>query len=168
MMWYCDVTASASLAWEVEAADRLGKGNVLAFPTDTLYGLAVDPRSASAVSRLYRIKGRAVDEAVPLIAADVGQLDACRTPLTPIARMLIDHFWPGPLTLVVPAWNGLCPELLGGRDTVAVRVPNHAVARAIAGAFGHPITSTSANRSGQPGTADPAEVRRVLGAELDG
>ncbi len=168
MMWYCDVTANVSKTWETEAADQLGKGHVLAFPTDTLYGLAADPRNASAVGKLYRIKGRAVDEAVPLIAADVGQLDACRTELPPIARRLMDHFWPGPLTLVVPAWGGLCPELLGGRNTVAVRVPDHPIARAIARAFGHPITSTSANRSGQPGTADPAEVRRVLGAQLDG
>lgn len=167
-MWYCDVTAHASETWALEAANRLGTGQVLAFPTDTLYGLAADPRNPSAVGRLYRIKGRAVDEAVPLIAADVGQLDACRAVLPPIARSLIEHFWPGPLTLVVPAWDGLCPALLGGRNTVAVRVPDHDVARAIARAFGYPITSTSANRSGQPGTADPGEVRRVLGTQLDG
>lgn len=168
MMWYCDVQTDAAGNWEAVAADWLRRGCVLAFPTDTLYGLAADPRNASAVNRLYRIKGRAVDEAVPLVAADVGQLDECGAELTPIARVLSGHFWPGPLTLVIPAWTGLCPELLAGRDTVAVRVPDHAIARRLARAFGHPVTSTSANRSGRPATRLPAEVVRELGEDLDG
>jgi L-threonylcarbamoyladenylate synthase len=160
--------ASADGLWAVEAAARLREGAVIACPTDTLYGLAADPRLSLAIERLYRIKGRAVDQAIPLIAASLGQLETCGAVLTPAARRLADAFWPGPLTIVVAAWPGLCPEALAGGATVAVRVPDHAAAIALAAALGHPVTSTSANRSGDPPTTDPAVVAAALGGGLDG
>lgn len=169
-MWRHVVTpgTSSTTVWLDVAARTLADGGVVAYPTDTLYGLGADPRDPQAIARLYRIKGRGVDQALPLIAGSLGQLRASGAVLSPLALRLAQVFWPGPLTLVLGAWPGLCADTLAGRDTVAVRVPDHPVAIALAGALGYPITSTSANRSGDRPTADPDEVGRVLGADLDG
>jgi len=148
------------------AADLLRRGAVVAYPTDTLYGLAADPASAQAVEQLYRIKGRPVDQAIPLIAADVAQVERYAGALAPAVRRLGAEFWPGPLTIILPAWAGLAPGLDAGTGTVAVRVPAHPVACALARAFGAPVTSTSANRSGAPGTSSPEAVRLSLGDDL--
>ena len=145
----------------------LRAGGVVAYATDTLYGLGVDPSNARAVEQLYRIKGRAVDQAIPLIAASLAQVEASAGTLAPLARRLAERCWPGPLTLVVPAWPGLADGVHGGTKTVAVRVPAHAVARALAAGLGGPITSTSANRSGEPPTALPDVVAKTLGALID-
>ena len=149
------------------AAAIVRDGGVVAYPTDTLYGLAANPASAAAMAQLYRIKGRPVDRAVPLIAAGIEQVEAAGGALGPASRRLAACFWPGPLTLVIPAWPGLDAGVHAGRGTVAIRVPDHPVARMLAGACGWPITSTSANRSGGAATMDPVEVRRELGEELD-
>jgi len=150
------------------AAGILRAGGVVAYPTDTLYGLAANPGNADAIAQLYRIKGRPVDLAIPLIASGIGQLEEAGGALSPVARRLAAAWWPGPLTIVVPAWPGLDPGVHGGRGTVAVRVPDHAVARMLAELCGWPITSTSANVSGTAATRDPAAVREALGASLDG
>ena len=153
------------------AVALLRLGNVVAYPTDTLYGLAADPASERAVEQLYRIKGRQVDQAIPLIAADLAQVERCAGPLTAGVHRLGERFWPGPLTVIVPAWAGLAGALHAETGTVAIRVPAHPVACALARAFGAPITSTSANRSGAPATNVPEEVRvelrEDLGAILD-
>jgi len=150
------------------AAVILREGGIVAYPTDTLYGLAADPRSAAAMAQLYRIKGRPVELAVPIIAAGIEQVEACGGVLSEAARRLAAAFWPGPFTLVLTAWPGLDPSVHAGRGTVAVRVPDHAVARLLAEDCGWPITSTSANRSGKPATNHPGEVRAAFGADLDG
>ena len=149
------------------AAALLRSGGLVAYPTDTLYGLAADPRHERAVSELYRIKGRLVDRALPLIAADLDQIERLAGPFDRRHRELADAFWPGPLSLVVAAWPGLSAALLAGLETVAVRVPNHALARGLARALGHPITSTSANRSGCPPTAEPDEVESAFRTGVD-
>ena len=150
------------------AAGLLRAGGVVAYPTDTLYGLAANPYDAAAIAQLYRIKGRPVELAIPLIAAGVDQIESAGGVLTPLARRLAAAWWPGPLTIVLPAWPGLDPSLQAGRGTVAIRVPDHAVARMLADLCGWPITSTSANVSGAAATQDPAVVRSALGASLDG
>jgi L-threonylcarbamoyladenylate synthase len=149
------------------AAEQLRGGMVVAYPTDTLYGLAADPASVRAIQQLYRMKGRQVDQAIPLIAADLSQVERCTGPFPGTLRLLGERFWPGPLTLIVPAWPGLAPLLHGGTGTVAIRVPAHEVARALARAFGGPITSTSANRSGEPPSNSPDVVRDALGTDLE-
>jgi len=149
------------------AASILRDGGIVAYPTDTLYGLAADPGSAAAMAQLYRIKGRPVDLAIPLIASGLEQIEAAGGELGPATRRLAEVFWPGPLTLILPGWAGLDARVHAGLGTVAVRVPDHPVARMLAALCGWPITSTSANRSGAPATRDPGEVRRVLGDELD-
>ncbi len=145
------------------AAGALRRGLVVAYPTDTLYGLAVDPASADAVTRLFALKGRALDKAIPLIAADLDQVRAWTT-MTPLAERLAAAFWPGPLTLVVASSERLDARVRGESGTVAIRVPDQAIARQLAAAVGRPLTSTSANPSGVPATADPDEVARALPA----
>jgi L-threonylcarbamoyladenylate synthase len=150
-----------------EAAKWIRAGGVVAIPTDTLYALAVDPFSAAAVERLFSVKGRAAERAVPLIAADAAQIAAFLGPLSDAAARLADRFWPGPLTLLVQAPPTLAKDVTGGTGRVGVRVPDDAVARAICRAAGLPVTATSANISGQPASSDPDEVERTLGARID-
>lgn len=142
------------------AADWLAAGGIVAFPTDTYYGLAVDPGSADAVRLLFDIKGRDGAMALPLVAASDAQVrEAIGLPAGASAR-LAARFWPGPLSLVLDAPAAIARDVTGGRGTVAVRVPAHAVARALPAAFGAPVTATSANRSGWP----PAETAAGIGA----
>ncbi len=143
------------------AADLIRAGSIVAYPTDTLYGLAVDPRNAAAVQRLYVLKGRPETSALTLIAADVAQAGRAAH-FTPSAEALARTWWPGPLTIVVRAAAGLAPATLAGGRTVGLRVPDHAVAVALARAAGFCITATSANRSGDPAPASPAEVIAAL------
>jgi L-threonylcarbamoyladenylate synthase len=150
-----------------EAAKWIRMGGLVALPTDTLYGLAADPFRADAVARVLTVKGRPEGRALPLIAADADQIAAHLSPLSPVAQRLAAKFWPGPLTLLIPAPAALARDVTGDTGRVAVRVPAHDVARAICRAADRPITATSANRSGQPATADPAEVERALGEDID-
>ena len=149
------------------AAGAIRAGGIVAVPTDTLYGLAADPFSAEAVGRLFSIKDRALDRALPLIAADVAQIVAQLGELSPLARLLAERFWPGPLTLLVPAPDTMVRDVSGGTGRVGVRVPAHAVARGLCRASGGVLTATSANISGRPATGDPEEVVASLGPHVD-
>jgi len=143
------------------AARFLRDGRVVAFPTDTLYGLAVDPRNTAAVLRLYELKGRAETSALTLIAADVSQAEQCAS-FGGKGRALADAWWPGPLTIVATATSAVAREVLAGGNTVGVRVPDHAIARALAQTFGFCITATSANRSGEPPAVTATDVLAAL------
>ena len=136
-------------------------GLIVAYPTDTLYGLAVDPRNAAAVQRLFALKGRPETSALTLIAADVAQARQAAH-LTPAAERLARAWWPGPLTIVLPAEPVLAPAALAGGRTVGVRVPDHAVAVALAQEASFAITATSANRSGASPPASADAVRAAL------
>jgi L-threonylcarbamoyladenylate synthase len=149
------------------AVTVLNRGGVVAYPTDTQYGLAVDPRSGAAVQRLFDLKGRPADLAIPLIAGDLSQVEQVAAVITAPARRLIERFWPGPLTLILPAAACLAVAIHGGRRTVAVRVPDHLVARALAAGFKFPVTSTSANQSGKPPAVTADEVLAGVGQDLD-
>src|SRR3954468_4564822 len=122
-----------------EAAEMIRRGLVVAYPTDTLYGLAVDPRNAEAVSRLYDLKGRAETSALTLIAADLAHVRAAAE-MTAQAERLATRWWPGPLTIVLRARGIIARETLAGGTTVGVRVPGHAVAVALARDSGFAIT----------------------------
>jgi L-threonylcarbamoyladenylate synthase len=150
-----------------EAAQWIVSGGVVALPTDTLYGLAADPFSSAAVARVFAVKGRAAERALPLIAADVQQIAAHLGPLSAIAAGLAARFWPGPLTLLVAAPRGIARDVTGGTGRVGVRVPADDVARAICAAAGRPVTATSANVSGEPAPADPDLVEQSLGDRID-
>jgi L-threonylcarbamoyladenylate synthase len=150
-----------------EAAKWILNGGLVALPTDTLYGLAADPFSSDAVARVFAVKGRSAERALPLIAADISQVTAHLSRLSEFAQRLVHRFWPGPLTLLVPAPAALARDVTGGTGKVGVRVPADAVARAICAEAGRPITATSANISGEPATSDPDQVERSLGDRLD-
>lgn len=149
------------------AIEAIHSGGVVAFPTDTLYGLAVDPRSKAAIEKLYSIKQRSPLVAVPLIAESTRQVIDHVGTLTPLAEKLAQQFWPGPLTLVIPASSELCEAVHRGTRHVAVRVPDHLVARELARLAGHAITSTSANLSGAEPASSADEVWAALGDQID-
>lgn len=145
------------------AAAWLASGGIVAFPTDTVYGLAVNIRDVAAVRRLFDLKGRPARAALPIIASSVAQVVAATGPLSAREATLAAACWPGPLSIVrdAPEWAPV--EVHGGHRTLAIRVPDHRVARALAEAFGDVVAATSANHSGEP----PAESAADLGALAD-
>jgi len=150
-----------------DAVLAIRRGGVVAIPTDTLYGLAVDPFRAEAVERLFAVKGRDASQALLLIAADVDQVRTSIGDLSPLAARLGSRFWPGPLTLLLAPPATLPPAVSAGTSRVGVRVPAHAVARALCATFGGPLTATSANISGDPASASPDDIARTLGDRID-
>ena len=152
----------------IKAAVRaIRDGGIVAMPTDTLYGLAANPFDTAALAAIQRVKERPTERAIPLVAADVDQIAATLGVLPLLARLLALRFWPGPLTMLMQAPERLPAEVTGGTGRVGVRVPAHAVARALCAACGTPLTATSANKSGRPATNDPDVVAESLGAEID-
>jgi L-threonylcarbamoyladenylate synthase len=152
---------TASGAWLEEAAAAVAAGLVVAFPTDTLYGLAADPRSTVAMARLFDLKGRAGAHVVALAASDLAQVRQV-VEVDGVAERLAAAFWPGPLTLVLRPLGTLAPAVLGGTGGVGIRVPDHPVARGLARLFGCPVTATSANRTGEPASTSPDDVAHAL------
>ncbi len=148
-----------------EAVAALRAGQLVVFPTETFYGIAADPQSPSALNKLFAIKGREPDKPIALIAADSDAAFSIASHVPEIARRLAAAFWPGPLTLVLPARSGM-HEALKGPNGVGVRVSPHPIAHALAAAFGRPITATSANLSGAPAIADVAELREVFRGKI--
>ena len=150
-----------------EAAKWIRAGGLVALPTDTFYGLAADPFQADAVARVFAVKGRDAGQALPLVAADMDQIAAHLGTLSSTGNRLAARFWPGPLTLLISAPAVLARKVTGDTGRVGVRVPAHDIARSICRAADRPIIATSANRSGRPATADPDEVERTLGDDVD-
>jgi L-threonylcarbamoyladenylate synthase len=165
------VDASAPDPVSLEAAAAIIRsGGLVIVPTDTLYGLAADPANAEAVRRIFSVKGRSHGEPLPLIAADTAQVVQFVGPLPPAARQLANRFWPGPLTLLLPAAASIADEVTGGTGRVGVRVPDHVVAKELCRACRHPLTATSANLSGHPPSEDPNLVAQAFGgrqSEID-
>jgi L-threonylcarbamoyladenylate synthase len=143
----------------------IARGGIVAFPTETFYALGADPAREDGVAAIFAAKGRAAGEALPLIAADVQAARRVAAEWSDRADRLATAFWPGPLTIVVPVRAGaVVPGVTAGRDTIAVRVPGHPLARALAAAAPDGLlTATSANRSGSPALSTADEVERVLG-----
>jgi L-threonylcarbamoyladenylate synthase len=144
-----------------EAAEMIRDGLVVAYPTDTLYGLAVDPRNTEAVRRLFELKGRPASSALTLIAADMADVRAVAD-MTADAERLAARWWPGPLTIVVRARAILARETLAGGESVGIRIPDHAVAVALARAAGFCMTATSANKSGATAASSADAVLSAL------
>ena len=144
------------------AADLVAAGEVVAYPTETSYGLAVSAHDGSAVDRLLEVKGRAGDQPIGLIVASQAMFDPLVSDLPRLARGLIDRHWPGPLTIVLQSAVRLPAPLMSNGDEVGVRQSSHPIAQALCSAVGVPITATSANQSGKP----PAMTARE--AMLDG
>lgn len=146
-------------------AGSLGEGAAVVYPTDTLYGLGVDPFSRDALQRLLLLKGRGEGKPVPLLLDDASRAAPLVRGVPPRAGRLMERFWPGALTVVLPASPAVPEGVTGGTGTVGLRVPDHPVARALAAAAGGAVTGTSANRSGGPCAWKTAEE---LLAEFEG
>ena len=150
-----------------KALQILKSGGVVALPTDTLYGLGVDVFAELALQRVFAIKGRPPELALPVLVADWEQAQLVIDGVTEVGRRLAQRFWPGPLTLVLPASPRLSVLVTGGRDTVAVRMPDHWVPLALAAQLGAPITGTSANRSGKADLLTVNAVETHLDHQVD-
>lgn len=147
-------------------AEVLRGGGIVAYPTETFYGLGALARDASAVARLAGAKGRPDGKPLPLVAADRAQAEEVAE-LDDAAVRLAEAFWPGPLTLVLPARGGLPPEITAGTGTVGIRVSGSEVARALARAAGAALVSTSANPAGGPPPMRAEDLEPGLRARLD-
>ncbi|MBI3319674.1 MAG: threonylcarbamoyl-AMP synthase [Candidatus Omnitrophica bacterium] len=141
-----------------EAAALLRAGGLVAFPTETVYGLGADAGNPKAIDRLNRVKGRPPEKPYSIHLHDAAQIREFVEVVPPIAQRLMDQFWPGPLTIVIPAKHG---------GTVGFRLPNHPVARAFLKACGRAVVAPSANRSGFPPPTDGQEVRAALDTQFD-
>nr|WP_040925124.1 L-threonylcarbamoyladenylate synthase [Saccharibacillus kuerlensis] len=151
------------------AAASLAEGKLIAFPTETVYGLGADARSTEAVEGIFEAKGRPSDNPLIVHIADRAELDAFVQGVSEADEKLMDAFWPGPLTLVLPVRPGaLSPKVTAGLDTVAVRMPDHGIALALIAASGCPLAAPSANRSGRPSPTLASHVREDLDGRIDG
>ena len=143
------------------------KGGIVAFPTDTVYGLGADPLNAQAVAKIYKVKRRPSNLPLPLLLAEKSELLKVAIVVPEIAWQLAERFLPGGLTLVLRKSPWVPSAVTAGGDTVAVRIPDHPVPIALIRGLGTPIVGTSANLSGKPSPVTAAEVREQLGAEVD-
>lgn len=150
-----------------QAVRILSRGGVVAFPTDTVYGVGAPGFNPAAVAKLYAVKDRPRHMAIPLLLGRAEDVATVTTSAPPAAWMLIRRYWPGALTLVLRR-SGLVPNVVtAGGDTVAVRLPDHAVPRALAGSLGMPLAATSANLSGRRSPVTAAEVLADLGDRVE-
>ena len=151
-----------------EAAALLRRGGIVAYPTETFYGLGALAGCPEALARLAAGKLRPAGKPLPLIGADEAQVTAVASLEDPVARRLAARFWPGPLTLVLPAAGDLSPVITAGGATVGIRIPGDAVARELARRAGGALVSTSANLAGEPPVTTPGELSPELLASIDG
>lgn len=149
------------------AARVLNKAGLVAFPTETCYGLAADPFNERALYTLFQVKNRSFKKPVLLLIDDLSLLETLVARIPEIYLPLIERYWPGPLTLIFPARPELSPLLTGGTGTVGVRISPHPLARQLIQAFGRAITATSANLSGLPPACSAAEIRSQFGEKVD-
>lgn len=147
-----------------QALETLNSGGLVAFPTDTVYGVGALAFDAAAVESIYAAKDRPVEKAIPILIGGPEDLDKVTAAIPPMAAKLAARFWPGPLTLVVPKHSDL-PDVVSTTPTVGVRVPDHPVARALLRAAG-PMAVTSANISGEASPSTAEEVNRQLNGRI--
>ncbi|VAW42067.1 Threonylcarbamoyl-AMP synthase [hydrothermal vent metagenome] len=150
-----------------EAAAIILEGGIVAFPTETYYGLAVDPFNRQALDRLFALKQRSLSKPVLTIIENQAQLSTITTGIPPRFNPLMARFWPGPLTLIFDARSELPARITAASGTIGARISSHSLAHALVKAVGRPITATSANISGQPPALDAARLRAIFGRGLD-
>ncbi len=150
------------------AAQHIARGQVVAYPTEAVYGLGCDPQNLSAVQAVLELKARDAHKGFIVIAASVDQLTNYMQPPNASELERLNAAWPGPVTFIVKAKIDLPNLLTGGRDTIAVRVSSHPVVVSLCNACGHALISTSANLSGQPALTTPVEVQNIFGESLAG
>ncbi len=145
----------------------LKRGGIVAFPTDTVYGLGACANRYQAVERVYQVKERPRSMALPLLLARTSQISEVAEPVPPVAWLLADHFLPGALTIVLHKSSSVPDIITAGGLTVAVRIPDHPIPVALADGLGMPIVGTSANLSGKPSVLTADEVYSQFGEKID-
>ncbi|HUK57372.1 MAG TPA: L-threonylcarbamoyladenylate synthase [Nitrospiria bacterium] len=149
------------------AVQRIKSGGMIAYPTETFYGLGVDPLDAAAVERLFTVKGREPGKPIMIVVDEIKRAEGVIGTISPEAWDLMRRFWPGPLTLLLAASSRLPSAVTGGCGKVGIRVPSHPVALRLLQSLRQPLTATSANRSGEPGATTAQNVYETLGPDLD-
>jgi tRNA threonylcarbamoyl adenosine modification protein (Sua5/YciO/YrdC/YwlC family) len=165
MQWLDLKRPSPSLAKQV--ADLLGDGGVVAFPTDTVYGLGCSGRSRRGLQRLRLVKGSTRQAPYILLIGGAAWAMSLARRVTPLAEDLMRRYWPGPLSIVFDAADDVSDEITCGRGTVALRFPACAWCVSLCRELGEPVASTSANLAGETPVADAREISRILGDRLD-
>ncbi|MCK5070107.1 MAG: threonylcarbamoyl-AMP synthase [Desulfocapsa sp.] len=148
------------------ALKSLKQGGIVAYPTETFYGLAVDSNNEKAITALYHLKKRDPHKPLSLIVPDVESISKFVSSIPEVYHELIDSFWPGPLTLIFPVNKKLSPLLIGGGDSVAIRVSSHPVAQTLCSEWGAALTATSANLSGHQPLNTALDVKRLWGKQI--
>jgi L-threonylcarbamoyladenylate synthase len=149
-----------------EIVSLLRSGGIIAFPTDTAYGLGADPFNNAAVDRIFQIKGRSETKPILLLVSSVAMAESVTEPAS-VFHELAQQFWPGPLTVILPAAKSVPLKVTAGTETVGVRWPVADFATRLVKRFGQPITATSANQSGLPSAITAEEVRLQLDDSID-
>ena len=142
-------------------------GGIVAYPTETFYGLAVDPLNDQAISALYTLKKRDRRKPLSLLVPDKAVLSSYIRFFPPIYQSLTESFWPGPLTLIFPAQPDTSLMLRGGGDTLAIRISSHPVAQKFCSLWGGALTATSANESGKPPLESAVQLKNLWGEGID-
>ena len=150
-----------------EAVDALRRGDVIVFPTETLYGLGADALNGEAVEKVFQLKGRDPRNPISVLVADPEMLNALIAEVPPVAQKLMECFWPGPLTLVLPARRGIPKPLRNASDGVGVRISSHPIATQLVKALGRPLTATSANPSGKKPARALHEARSYFAGKIE-
>jgi L-threonylcarbamoyladenylate synthase len=149
------------------AIASLKSGNVIVFPTETVYGLGADALNPAAVEKVFQLKGRNPNSPIPVIVADQAMLQGVVEKIPPVARTLMEQFWPGPLTLVLPAAPGMPKQLLNRTGGVGVRISSQLIATGLAQSFGRPLTATSANPSGQQAASTIEQAQNYFASDIE-
>lgn len=158
------IEARAEMARAVAALER---GEVIVFPTETLYGLGADALNPAAVDTVFQLKGRNPDSPIPVLVADRAMLSSLVSDVPPLAEKLIGRFWPGPLTIILPARSDIPRPLANANGGVGVRISSGAVAADLVHAFGRPVTATSANPSRQSPARTVQHARKYFSGRID-
>ncbi|MEH7455871.1 L-threonylcarbamoyladenylate synthase [Bacillus sp. JJ1127] len=151
-----------------EAARLLRENEAVAFPTETVYGLGANAMNDEAIAKIFEAKGRPGDNPLIVHIGAKSQLSGIVREITPVAEVLMEHFWPGPLTIILPKKDGISEKVTAGLDTVGVRMPDHEVALALIEAANVPVAAPSANRSGRPSPTLASHVYEDLNGKIAG
>jgi L-threonylcarbamoyladenylate synthase len=150
-----------------QAAEILANGGIIAYPTETFYGLGADATNEKAIQKIFTVKGRNFKNPISLIIGQTDDIYPLVQDVPEIAQKLMAAFWPGALTIVFQASNKISPLLTAGTDKIGIRLSSHPGAQAIAQRLGRPLTATSANLSGAPECTQVSEVAEQIGDKID-
>src|SRR5687767_7175867 len=150
-----------------DAVAALRAGALIVFPTETLYGLGADALNFAAVEKVFQLKGRDPTNPFPVIVSDRAMLDGLVAAISPLAEKLMAHFWPGPLTLVLPARADIPPRLVNATGGIGLRISSQPIATELVRTLGRPLTATSANPSGQAGARTIAQAKHYFSGKIN-